>query len=481
MKIGRILTACATAYGISAPISTFLIGGGPVTMIWGWVLVSLLTLSLVLSLAEICSQYPTSAGAYYWTFRLSPLRARVLLSWMTGWLTLVGVWTIALSVNFGTGQLIVAAAGIFHPEWEASAWQTYMIFLAVITVSSVVCIFFNRYLPLLDTICAYWTAIGIIVILICASVKAAAGRHNAAYALGHFDASQAGWTPGWAFFIGLLPAAYTFSAVGMIASMAEEVRNPAHELPRAMVYTVPIGMVMGLVFLLPIVFTLPDIGTLLSVSSGQPIAVMFTLIMGNKAVFMIGMFCAISISCAASRATWAFARDKALPYPSLFSRLSRPAGTDPIPLYAFLLSTTIQLLLGLIYLGSSAAFNGFVGVAVVCLGASNALPVAVLGRWGASINAIAVLWIAFSIVLFCMPTALPATADSMNYASVVFVGFALFSAVWYWIDGRHHYVGPPVPQDNGGSDTESMGREENAVGSTKLPKTFGDAELPVDQ
>ncbi|KAI0040996.1 hypothetical protein FA95DRAFT_1576621 [Auriscalpium vulgare] len=226
--------------------------------------------------------------------------------------------------------------------------------------------------------------------------------------------------------------------------MAEEVRNPAHELSRAMVYTVPIGMVMGLVFLLLIVFTLPDIGTLLSgnacgvVSSGQLIAVMFALIMGNNA----GRFALVSIS----MLHWFIT----LPYPSLFLRLSRPAGADAIPLYAFLLSTTIQLLLGLLHLGSSAAFNGFVAVAVVCLGASNALPVAV------------------------------SLARGRHYASVIFVGFALFSAVWYWIDGRHHYVGPPVPQDNDGSETESMGRGEN-VGSIKPPKTFGDAELPVDQ
>ena len=46
--------------------------------------------------------------------------------------------------------------------------------------------------------------------------------------------------------------------------MAEEVHNPAVDLPRAIVYSVPIGALAGLIFLLPIVFTLPDIQTLLS-------------------------------------------------------------------------------------------------------------------------------------------------------------------------------------------------------------------------
>ena len=139
------------------------------------------------------------------------------------------------------------------------------------------------------------------------------------------------------------------------------------------------------------------------------------------------MFCAISISCAASRATWAFARDKAIPFYSHFSQIS-PHLTD-VPVNALLLSTTIQVLLGLIYLGSSTAFNAFVGVAVMCLGASYALPVAIslvggrkevadapfgLGRAGVVVNAIAVLWIIFAIVLFSMPAIVPVTEVTMS-------------------------------------------------------------------
>jgi amino acid transporter len=49
-----------------------------------------------------------------------------------------------------------------------------------------------------------------------------------------------------------------------VASMSEEVRNPAIQVPKAMLWSVPIGGLWGLIFLLPIVFTLPDIATLLS-------------------------------------------------------------------------------------------------------------------------------------------------------------------------------------------------------------------------
>ncbi|KAJ7108061.1 amino acid transporter [Mycena crocata] len=461
------LAIMAVPYGLAAPIATSLVAGGPATIIWGWVLVSILTLPLACSLGEICAKYPTSAGAYYWCFRLASPERRLLLSWINGWLTMVGVWTISLSVTFGTAQLIVAGTGIYLPDWDVQPWHTYLIFLAVTVVAVVFCIFLNPILPTIDVISAYWTLLGVIVILVCVSVKAAAGRHSAAFALGHFDPSPSGWTPGWAFFIGLLPPAYTFAAIGMIASMAEEVHNPSSDLPRAIVYSIPIGFFCGVLFLVPILFTLPDIATLISVSSGQPVGLMFELIMGSKGggfglwfiIFGIGMFCAISISCAASRATWAFARDAAIPFHSTFARVNKRL-SGGIPLNAILLSTTIQLLLGLIYLGSSAAFNAFVGVAVMCLGSSYAMPVAIslanarkdmadspfhLGRFGTTLNASAVVWAAFEMVLFSMPAVLPVTPTTMNYASVVFVAFALMSAVWYLISGRYHYRGPDIP------------------------------------
>ncbi|KAJ7896973.1 amino acid transporter [Mycena leptocephala] len=472
------LAIMAVPYGLAAPIATSLVAGGPVTIIWGWVAVSFLTLPLACSLDEICAKYPTSAGAYYWCFRLASPPHRLLFSWINGWLTMVGVWTISLSVTFGTAQLIVAGAGIYLPDWVVKPWHTVSSKFTAVAV--IFCIFFNHILPTIDVISAYWTLLGVIVILVCVSVKAAAGRHSAAFALGHFDPSPSGWTPGWAFFIGLLPfafpdvrTAYTFSAIGMIASMAEE----GHR------WSIPIGFICGVVFLVPILFTLPDIATLLSVAGGQPVGVMFQLIMGSKGggfglwfiIFGIGMFCAISISCAASRATWSFARDAAIPFHHIFSHVNKTLAGG-IPLNAILLSTVIQLLLGLIYLGSSAAFNAFVGVAVMCLGASYAMPVAIslangrkdmtdspfyLGKAGRPLNAIAVVWAMFEMVLFSMPAVLPTTPTTMNYASVVFVGFAAISAVWYLINGRFHYKGPEIPAETP-HENEKQAKEKQA-------------------
>ncbi|KAL1682103.1 amino acid/polyamine transporter I [Schizophyllum commune] len=521
------LTILAVPCGLAAPIATSLVGGGPASMFWGLLVVSLFTLAVALSLAEIASKYPTSGGAYYWTYQLSPKRYRLVLSYITGWLIVTGDWMLALSAAFGTAQFFVAGVGIYHPEWEATAWQTYLIFLGILLVIAIFCIFFNRYLPLLEVrfaclasdltdahavevVSACWIVLGLITLLISLSVRARAGRHSAEFAFTHFDASFSGWPAGWTFFIGLFPAGYTFSGVGMIASMAEEVHKPALNVPRAMVWSVPIGWLMGVVFILPITFTLPDVAELLQVSSVQPIAVLFTMVMGSKGggfgmwfiVFGIALFCSISINCAASRATWSFARDKGIPFSSTFAKVTSvgkrstfksstdlpshdPEPSDDVPfndhssdlpLNALLLSLAIQALLGLIYLGSSAAFNAFVGVEVMCLGASYVIPIIVLlvggrrgvegslgkgiegapyalGKWGWVCNVVAVLWVALEMVLFSMPAVLPVEEGTMNYASVVFVDFAAISACWYMINGRFHYAGPPVAKQLEGNDT----------------------------
>src|SRR3979409_622761 len=55
-----ILSGCLTLYGFG--LNT----GGPVAIVWGWPIVGIMTLFVGLSMAEVCSSYPTAGGLYYW-------------------------------------------------------------------------------------------------------------------------------------------------------------------------------------------------------------------------------------------------------------------------------------------------------------------------------------------------------------------------------------------------------------------------------
>jgi amino acid transporter len=253
----------------------------------------------------------------------------------------------------------------------------------------------------------------------------------------------------------------------MVASMCEEVQNPEREVPKAIVLSVAAAGVTGVIYLIPLLFVLPDVQTLLKAANGQPIGLVFKTVTGSAAggfgllflILGILFFAGVGALTAASRCTYAFARDGAIPGSRLWKQVDK---TFDIPLLALVLSTVVDCLLGLIYFGSTAAFNSFTGVATICLSTSYAMPILVsiirgrkavqnstfsLGKFGYAINIATLVWVAFSVVLFCMPVSLPVTATSMNYASVVFAGFATISVVWYFIRGRKDFTGPPVPHD----------------------------------
>jgi amino acid transporter len=209
----QTLAIAAIPYGEGGPLISAIYGGGQLSIFVGWLVVLVLDECVALSLSELASRYPTSAGPYYWSFQIAK-RNKTVLSFITGWIWLIGNWTITLSVNFGFASLVSATIAMYHPDFLLNDWQLVLVFYAVCVGSFVICAFGNKFLPMVDTICAAWTGLSILVILIALSVKADVGRHSASYALGHYDTSLSGWG-GFTFFIGLLPAAYTFSAIGM--------------------------------------------------------------------------------------------------------------------------------------------------------------------------------------------------------------------------------------------------------------------------
>jgi amino acid transporter len=212
-------------------------------------------------------------------------------------------------------------------------------------------------------------------------VLAKNGRRDAEYVFTHFEANS-GWPDGWSFCVGLLHAGYATSSTGMVISMCEEVHQPATQVPKAMVMTIFINTFAGLLFLIPLVFVLPDIPTLLALPSGQPVPAIIRDAVGSSQgafgllipLMVLAVLCGIGCTTAASRCTWAFARDGAIPGARWWKQVNTRLD---VPLNAMMLSMVVQILLGLIYFGSTAAFNAFSGVGVICLTASYAVPISI--------------------------------------------------------------------------------------------------------
>ncbi|KMQ81526.1 amino acid permease, partial [Lasius niger] len=185
----------AVPFGLSTTLFITLTNGQAVSVLWGWVLVSLISVCIAASLAEICAVFPTAGGVYYWSAMLSTRRWAPLVSFVDGWLTLVGNWTVTLSINFSGAQLLLSAITIFNPDYVANPWQTVLCFWAVMLFCALVNAFGSRYLHLINNICIYWTAASVLIILVTLLVMAD-HRRSADFVFTHYDASASGWPSG---------------------------------------------------------------------------------------------------------------------------------------------------------------------------------------------------------------------------------------------------------------------------------------------
>jgi hypothetical protein len=80
-----------------------------------------------------------------------------------------------------------------------------------------------------------------------------------------------------------------------------------------------------------------------------------------------------------------------------------------------------------------------------------------------------------------MPTAIPVTPVSMNYASVVFMDFATISVIWYVIRGSKEFTGPSFPADvepeHNGQVVGGLGRVMTDGEKTSHGSSSGENEL----
>jgi amino acid transporter len=182
----------AVPFGLSTTLYITLTDGQSVTVLYGWILVSLISLSIAASLAEICAVYPTAGGVYYWSAMLSTREWAPITSWITGWLTLVGNWTVTLSINFSGGQLILSAITLWDEDFVPNQWQTVLMFWAVMLICMGVNIFGAKYLDLINKVCIYWTASSVVIIMIVILTMADTKR-DAEFVFAHYDASESGW------------------------------------------------------------------------------------------------------------------------------------------------------------------------------------------------------------------------------------------------------------------------------------------------
>lgn len=132
----------------------------------------------------------------------------------------------------------------------------------------------------------------------------------------------------------------------------------------------------------------------------------------------------------ASRMLWSFARDDALVGSRRLKQMSARQG---VPIWALVANFAVMFVIGCIYLGSTSAFNAFIGTGLILAQITYAIPAALLmyrkrsSIWlpktryfklpsvvGWIANGTTIFLALFSLVFYCLPVALPVTGTNMS-------------------------------------------------------------------
>ncbi|GAB2228570.1 hypothetical protein Droror1_Dr00022690 [Drosera rotundifolia] len=460
--------------GITTLYNTGLTYGGPAVMLYGWLVVGFLTMFVGLSMAEICSSYPTSGGLYYWSAKLAGPSWAPFASWITGWFNIVGQWAVTTSVDFSLAQLVqviilLSTGGKNGGGYEASKYIVIAFHGAILFMHASLNSLPIAWLSFFGQLAAAWNVVGVFVLMILVPLVAKE-RASAKYVFTYFNKdNEDGITNSFYIIVlGLLMSQYTLSGYDASAHMTEETKQADKNGPKGIISAIGISILVGWGYILGITFAVKDIPYLLNTDNdagGYAIAEIFYLAFKSRfgtgvgGTFCLGIvgvaifFCGMSSVTSNSRMAYAFSRDGAMPFSSFWHKVNK----QEVPINAVWGSVAISFCMALTSLGSLVAFQAMVSIATIGLYIAYALPIFFrvtlarksfvrgpyhLGRYSLLVGWIAVLWVLTITVLFSLPVAYPVSVDNLNYTPVA-VGGLLFLIVSSWIfSARKWFKGP---------------------------------------
>ncbi|SMN19345.1 similar to Saccharomyces cerevisiae YKL174C TPO5 Protein involved in excretion of putrescine and spermidine [Maudiozyma saulgeensis] len=474
--------------GMCTSMAIGLKNGGPLTIIPGFIISGICIWFCSLSLGEIVSKFPMEI--HVGSAMLAPESIKLAASWYTGWLMLIGNWTMSTSITFAGAQLTISLILMTNKDLISEThliWYTVIVFYLVVTIVGVINLKFARFIEIINKVCVIWIIYAIIFIDILLLIFHRGKYRSLKYALFHFDNSLSGYSNAFiSFLIGFQQSNFTLQGFSMLPALADEVNAPEKDIPRAMSTSVLISAFSGVIFLIPIMIILPDVENLFNENNYNilPIVNIFvkstdSMIVSFFLVLMILgnlFFSGIGSITTSSRAVYSFSRDHAIPRHDLWTFV-KPESQSKVPVNSVLLSMAISYILGLLALFSTAAFNAFIGAAVLCLCSGTCIPlILVLFRrrrvlknapvkiryklgWG--INIISILWLLLSMFSVCMPISVPVTVRSMNYAIMVYILCLICITGLYFKWGKYNFNLPLADEMRGTDNVEFSYIPEN--------------------
>uniref|UniRef100_A0A803PI07 RNA helicase n=1 Tax=Cannabis sativa TaxID=3483 RepID=A0A803PI07_CANSA len=357
-SIVSVLTGLNTTYSMG------LTYGGPLTMVYGWPIVGVMTLIVGSSMAEICSAYPTSGGLYFWSAKLAGERWGPFASWLTGWFNIVGQWAVTASVDYSLAQMIqviilLSTGGKNGGGYEASKYLVIAFHGGILLLHAFINSLSISWLSFIGQIAAAWNIVGVFVLMILIP-SVATERASAKFVFTHFntDNGEGIGSTIYIFVLGLLMSQYTLTGYDASAHMTEETKNADTNGPKGIISSIGISIIVGFGYILGITFAVTNIPSLLDENNdagGYAIAEIYYQAFKSRygsgvgGIVFLGVvavaifFCGMSSVTSNSRMAYAFSRDGAMPFSSLWHKVNK----QEVPINAVWLSAFISFCMAL--------------------------------------------------------------------------------------------------------------------------------------
>src|SRR5438093_4254360 len=376
-SIISVLTGAVLLYGYGLKLA------GPVINTVGWPVVSLLTLCVAASMAELASLYPTAGGLYFWAFRLGGRG----WAWLTAWLNMIGQVTITAGINVAAATYIIGAVTRIFGLPTSESWYLVLTVMVVIMIPQVIINAVGiRLTARLNDVSVWWHVGGVTVIVLLLALWGA--HHNdAGYLVRHvttvtpLEASSADFgggrtapalviadfklpsplfalVPGLAglyaaaplalvFVLGLLQAQWTYTGYDASAHVAEETVMARLNAAWGVFLSVAVSAVVGYVLLLVLTWTIPRGDVAATANDAYPVLYIaynnLDKFLANIIAVIIGLamwLSGLSSITSMARMWYAFARDDGMPGARLLKRVHPCLRT---PVWAIVITSALAV------------------------------------------------------------------------------------------------------------------------------------------
>ncbi len=454
-----ILSGCLTSFALGMGLA------GPAAATIGWPIVSVFTLLVALSMAELASSFPTAGGLYYWSSKLGGPG----WGWYTGWINLIGQIAVTTAIDYGGATFV----NILMNTWWGTPQTPKAImitFTVVVALHALMNMFGVRLVALLNDISVWWHIVVAALFIVFLAVKAPTHSFTTAF---HTGFTTSGFPYWYGFLYGFILAQYTITGFDASAHMSEETIGAETRAPWGIVMSVVVSAVAGWLLLLALSAAIPSVPapagsdslTAVANAGNNAVPLILNSALGARlGTFLLALavvaqfYCGMSSVTSNSRMIYAFSRDGALPLSGVWHTLNKGTRT---PVNAIAIGAFLSWCLALPSLWSSVAYFAATSIAVIGLFVAYIIPVYLRrragdtfhrGRWhlGALspiINIAAIVWVVFICVLFMLPSAgppPPLSSSLFNYTPLVFFGVLALLTIWYMLSVRHWFTGPKV-------------------------------------